>query len=139
MTRSRPLFVLLLAVCLLVGLPYALEAQAAPLRPVTVGSPMPDFTLPAYQGGEVTLSDLLGKTVVLIFPRGRSGPGSWCHVCNYQHMELVAYEATYALRQRANLEILFVLPDYYADRPKPCRRPRTRAAGLCLVPGSRIP
>ncbi len=110
MTRSRPVLVLLLATVLVGCLPNALEAQAAPLRPVTVGSPMPDFTLPAYQGGEVTLSDLLGKTVVLIFPRGRSGPGSWCHVCNYQHQELVEYEARNALRRRANLEILFVLP-----------------------------
>ena len=110
MARSRYLLVPLLAIVLVACLPHALEAQAAPIRPVTVGSFMPDFTLPSYQGDEVTMSDLLGKTVVLIFPRGRSGPGSWCHVCNYQHMELVEYEARSSLRQRANLEILFVLP-----------------------------
>ena len=110
MTRIRTLLVPLLAVFLIALVPNALEAQAPPLRPVTVGSFMPDFTLPAYQGGEVTLSDLLGKTVVLIFPRGRSGPGSWCHVCNYQHQELVDYEARYGLRERADLEILIVLP-----------------------------
>lgn len=110
MNRFRSLPVFLLAAVLVVNLPGALEAQATPLRPVTVGSPMPDFTLPAYQGGEITMSDLLGKTVVLIFPRGRSGPGSWCHVCNYQHQELVDYEARHGLRERANVEILFVLP-----------------------------
>jgi peroxiredoxin len=71
---------------------------------------MPDFTLPAYQGGDVTISDLRGKNVMLIFPRGRSQPDAWCHICNYQHMELVYHEAANALRQQANLEILFVLP-----------------------------
>jgi peroxiredoxin len=96
----------LTAICL--SGPAPTEAQE--LSPVTVGSPMPDFTLPAYQGGDVTLSDLRGKNVLLIFPRGRSRPDAWCHICNYQHMELVYYEAANALRQRANLEILFVLP-----------------------------
>ena len=47
---------------------------------------------------------------MLVFPRGRSRTDAWCHICNYQHMELVDYEATNALRQQANLEILFVLP-----------------------------
>ena len=98
------------ALLLTVGMPHALASQATPLRPVTVGSPMPDFTLPSYQGGEVTLSDLRGKTVVLIFPRGRSRPGSWCHVCNYQHQELVEYEARHGLREGSNVEILFILP-----------------------------
>jgi peroxiredoxin len=71
---------------------------------------MPDFTLPVFQGGEVTLSDLRGKTVMIVFPRGLSRPGSWCHICPYQHSELVDYEARTAWRERADLEILFVLP-----------------------------
>ena len=87
-----------------------LAAQSQTLRPVTVGSPMPDFTLPIFQGGEVTLSELRGKNVMIIFPRGKSRPGSWCHICPYQHSELVEYEAETRWRSRANLEILFVLP-----------------------------
>ncbi len=95
----------------LVALPSGdLAAQTQPLRPVTVGSPMPDITLPVYQGGEVTLSELRGKNVMMVFPRGRSRPGSWCHICPYQHAELVEYEAETNFRARANLEILFVLP-----------------------------
>ena len=86
------------------------QTQAPVLRPVTVGSPMPDFTLPAYQGGTVTLSALKGRTVILIFPRGYSAPGSWCHICNYQHSELVEYEAARQFRRAANVEILFVMP-----------------------------
>ena len=87
-----------------------LAAQAPQLRPVTVGSPMPDLTLPVYQGGDVTLSDLRGKNVMIVFPRGRSRPGSWCHICPYQHSELVEYDARTNWRARSNLEILFVLP-----------------------------
>jgi peroxiredoxin len=71
---------------------------------------MPDFTLPVYQGGEITLSELRGKNVVMVFPRGRSRPGSWCHICPYQHSEFVEYEEQTSWRKRANLEILYVLP-----------------------------
>lgn len=85
-------------------------AQAPVIQPVTVGSPMPDFTLPVFQGGELTLSELRGRNVMMVFPRGLSRPDSWCHVCPYQHAELVAYEAQAGLRARSNLEILFVLP-----------------------------
>ena len=87
-----------------------LMAQAPQLGPVTVGSPMADFTLPVYQGGEITLSDFRGKTVMLVFPRGLSSPTSWCHVCPYQHAELADHDATADFRAGSNLEILFVLP-----------------------------
>jgi peroxiredoxin len=88
----------------------AVRAQTPAIRPVTVGSAMPDFTLPAYQGGSATLSALKGKTVILIFPRGYAAQGAWCHVCNYQYSELVEYDATEQFRKKKNVEILFVLP-----------------------------
>ncbi len=110
MGRRNAVFAPTIAVTL-----FALGAGVQPgnaqeLRPVTVGSPMPDFTLPAYQGGEVSMSELHGKNVMLIFPRGRSRPNAWCHICNYQHMELVDYEMANGLRERFNLEVLFVMP-----------------------------
>jgi peroxiredoxin len=71
---------------------------------------MVDFTLPAYQGGELSLSNLRGKRVMLVFPRGLSSPTSWCHVCPYQYAELADYDATADFRATTNLEILFVLP-----------------------------
>jgi len=43
---------------------------------VTLEEPMPDFTLPAYQGGVIKLSDLRGKNVMIIFPRGYAAPGA---------------------------------------------------------------
>ena len=110
MRRSFHLLPLSLAATLAVCPASFLEAQASGLRPVTVGSPMPDITLPVYQGGEVTLSDLRGKRVMLVFPRGYSQPGSWCHVCPYQLAELADYDATANFRENANLEILYVLP-----------------------------
>jgi len=71
---------------------------------------MPDFSLPVYQGGELKFSSLRGKTVLMIFPRGLAGKDHWCHVCNYQYMELAEAEQSRQLRKQYNLEILFVLP-----------------------------
>ena len=111
-----PRSLLVLATSLALGLAPAvsssthLSAQSQPLRPVTVGSPMPDFTLPSYQGDEITLSARRGKNVMIVFPRGHSRPGSWCHICPYQHSEFVEYDEETEWQARANLEILYVLP-----------------------------
>ncbi len=107
--RCPAISVVLLSL-LLVSAAAPAGAQAPTPRPVTVGSPMPDFTVPVFQGGEVTLSKLRGKNVMILFPRGLSRPGSWCHICPYQHSELVEYEAQTGFRARANLEILWVMP-----------------------------
>jgi peroxiredoxin len=98
----------LLAVVLVSGMlvaPGTVQGQ----MPVIVGQQMPDFTLSAIQGGSVTLSDLTGKNVLLIFPRGRVGD-HWCQICHYQYAELVELEKKLNLRDKYNLEILFVLP-----------------------------
>jgi peroxiredoxin len=84
---KRPVAVLATLALCLVAFGVHGRAQAPPITPVTVGSPMPDFTLPAFQGGSVALSGLKGKTVILVFPRGYADQGAWCHVCNYQHSE----------------------------------------------------
>jgi peroxiredoxin len=86
-----------------------LPAQAAALKPVNFGDVMPDFTLPAVQGGEVVLSALKGKNVLIIFPRGRVGD-HWCQICHYQYAEMADLEKTQQIRKKYNLEILFVLP-----------------------------
>jgi peroxiredoxin len=82
----------------------------AQIQPVSLLQPMPDFTLPVYQGGEITLSHLRGKNVLLIFPRGLAGENHWCHVCNYQYAELAELETSQKIREKNDLEILFVLP-----------------------------
>jgi peroxiredoxin len=84
--------------------------RAQDLKPVSVWQPMPDFTLPAFQGGEVTISKLRGKNILLIFPRGLAGENHWCHVCDYQYADLAELENAKGIRQAENLEILFVMP-----------------------------
>jgi peroxiredoxin len=103
--NTLPLTALLSVAALLLLCPVGVVGQG----PVIVGQPMPDFTLPAIQGGEVTLSSLRGKNVLLIFPRGKSG-GGWCHVCHYQYAELTEFDGSHGMREQHNLEILFVLP-----------------------------
>ena len=97
----------LIAAILLPGLLYA---QNAGIKPVTVGHAMPDFTLPTYQGGEITISQLKGKSIMIIFLRGLFKPGDWCHLGYYQYAELAELEKEKQIRKNNNLEILFVLP-----------------------------
>lgn len=85
-------------------------AQTDEIKPVTLESPMPDFSLPAFQGGEISLSDFKGKNILLIFPRGHSRANSWCHICNYQYAAWAELEAELKVREKYNVEILFVLP-----------------------------
>jgi peroxiredoxin len=85
-------------------------AREAGIKPVIVGQPMPDFTLPAYQGGTVTLSALKGKNVMIIFPRGYAAENYWCTICNYKYAELVELERTREFRKKYDVEVLFVFP-----------------------------
>jgi peroxiredoxin len=78
--------------------------------PAIIEQPMPDFTLPAYQGGEVTLSKLRGKNVMIIFPRGYAGPNYWCTICNYRYVELAMLEKAKQIRQKYNVEVLVIFP-----------------------------
>lgn len=101
--------VLLLIVFAVVAIDSAFSQNTA-IRPVIVEEAMPDFTLSSYQGGEVKLSSLKGKNILLLFPRGLAGNDHWCHVCNYQYAELVELEEKRQIRKQYDLEILFVLP-----------------------------
>src|SRR5512137_1914435 len=87
-------------------------AQAAEPRPqpAIVGQPMPDFTLPVYQGGTLTLSSLRGKNVIILFPRGYAAENYWCTICNYRYVELAELEKAQKIREKYNVEILVVFP-----------------------------
>ena len=97
----------IIAVILFAG---SVLAQNAEIKPVTVGQPMPDFTLPTYQGEDITISQLKGKSIMLIFPRGKFEPEVWCRMCVYQYADLAEIEKEKQIRKKHNLEILFVLP-----------------------------
>ena len=51
---------------------------------VEEGRPAPDFTLPSDEGGEVTLSDLRGKKVVLYFYPKDDTPGCTIQACDFR-------------------------------------------------------
>jgi peroxiredoxin len=88
----------------------AVPGRAQDLKPVSVWQAMPDFTLPVFQGGDLSLAKLKGKNILLIFLRGLAGENHWCHVCNYQYADLAAFEQAQAIRKAYNLEIVFVMP-----------------------------
>lgn len=84
--------------------------KPAPAQPALLMQPMPDFTLPALDGGQVTLSALRGKNVLIVVLRGYAGENAWCTICHYQYAELVMRELRDKVRQKYGLEVLFVLP-----------------------------
>ncbi len=91
--------------------PAAKPAPAGPeMRPALLDAPMMDFTLPSYQGGDVTLSKYKGKNVMIIFPRGYAAPDYWCTICNYRYAELLNLEQTKGVRKAYDMEVLVVLP-----------------------------
>lgn len=78
-------------------------------NPVTPGDKMTDFTLKSTDGKTFSLSDLKGRNVMLVFPRGKVGKG-WCNICHYQYAELADLETQTHFRKKYNLEVLFILP-----------------------------
>jgi peroxiredoxin Q/BCP len=53
-------------------------------KQVDVGAEAPDFTLPSDQGGEVTLSALRGRKVVLYFYPKDDTPGCTTQACDFR-------------------------------------------------------
>jgi len=51
---------------------------------VEVGGRAPDFTLPSDEGGDVTLSDLRGKRVVVYFYPKDDTPGCTIQACDFR-------------------------------------------------------
>ncbi|MGB9892935.1 MAG: peroxiredoxin family protein [Candidatus Saccharicenans sp.] len=103
-------FLIVFTIFLIFPTPTQGQTQEQQIRPALLEQPMPDFTLPSYQGPEVRLSGLKGKNVMIIFPRGYAGPDRWCTICNYKYVELVELEKSQKLRKKYNLEILVVFP-----------------------------
>jgi peroxiredoxin len=92
------------------ALSYQVLSQETEIRPVTVGQPMPNFTLPTYQGDNLSLSSLKGKNVLLVFPRGFAAQARWCTIDNYYYADLVDLEKNEQVRKKYNAEIIYVFP-----------------------------
>ncbi len=110
MKKTSPI-IILAGVCLTITL-LSLPAlsQEPVVKPAMLDEPMPDFALPAFQGGSVSLSSLKGKNVMIVFPRGFAAEGRWCTICNYKYADLIDVEKTEQLRKKFDLEILYVFP-----------------------------
>lgn len=52
---------------------------------LVIGSPAPDFTLTAADGGEVTLSDLRGRQVIVYFYPAAMTPGCTKQACDFRN------------------------------------------------------
>jgi len=109
MTRFPALRLAAVAGALAVG-GALLFGQAADIRPVTIGQPMPAVSLPTFQGATFDLAALKGRNVMFIFPRGFAAEGRWCTIDNYKYAEIVDLDKTAGIRKKYDVEIVFVFP-----------------------------
>jgi peroxiredoxin len=110
MKRLSPSVRVFLAFLAALVLVPALWAQAPEFKPAVIQTPMADFTLPLYQGGELALSSLKGKNVVIIVPRFWADVGYYCTICDYQYMDIVDVNETQQFQQKHNAAIVFLFP-----------------------------
>ena len=92
-------------------------AEAIDVDPAMVGQAFPEFTLPALQGGDVSLASLRGKNVVVVVPRVRYGEGKWCTICNYGYAELATLDAAEGFRKAIERRGRVPRPLRPGDRP----------------------
>lgn len=88
---------------------FNLKSQEKP-TPAILGEKFPDFKMLSHEGKQVWFSDLKGKKVILIFPRGKVTDIYWCGLCHYQYSEMVKLDIDKNIRKKNNIEIYFVLP-----------------------------
>ena len=84
--------------------------QNSKVIPGIVGKKISDFTLPTYQGNEFSMQNQRGKNVLLIVSRGKYGDANWCTICHYQYADFADLALNKQIREKYNLEIVFMLP-----------------------------
>ena len=100
-----------IAVFLLLAITTFTFSQEEAIRPTVFQMPISDFTLPLYQGGEMSISSLKGKNVLIFFPRGHVKDNeTWCNICQYQYADMVELVTNKNIREKFNLEVIFILP-----------------------------
>ncbi len=65
---------------------------------IEVGYPAPDIILPGVSGGELQLSDMRGRVVLLTFW------ASWCRPCRHENKELAVFYKKYSDKLFANAD-----------------------------------
>ena len=99
---------------LLIMLISTVYGQNENIFPVTINEKFPDVMFQTVHGEDFKITDFTGKNVMLVFPRGKVTPTVWCPICHYQYLEMILTDDNNKLREKYNMEILFVLP-YSAD------------------------
>jgi thioredoxin-dependent peroxiredoxin len=79
-------------------------------KPLEIGTPAPDFSLPAENGSRVSLAALRGKNVVLVFY-----PADDTRVCTKQ---LCEFRDTWAFAKQKNAVVYGVNPQSTASKMK---------------------
>lgn len=85
-------------------------SQNNQVKPGIVGQKISDFTLLTYQGQELSIDNLRGKNVLLIVSRGKYADDRWCTICQYQYADYADLALTKNIREKYNLEIVFLFP-----------------------------
>ena len=99
---------------LLIMLISTVYGQNENIFPVTINEKFPDVMFQTVHGEDFKITDFTGKNVMLVFPRGKVTPTVWCPICHYQYLEMILTDDNNKLREKYNMEILFVLP-YSSD------------------------
>ncbi len=81
----------------------AKEAEEAPLSSLPPGTEAPDFALPSTEGKSVSLRDLRGQPVILVFY-----PADWSPVCGDQ---LALYNEVLPMFQEHGAQVLAISVD----------------------------
>jgi peroxiredoxin len=84
--------------------------QNSEVKTGIVGQKISNFTLPTYQGQEFSMQSLRGKNVLFIVSRGKYADTKWCTICHYQYADWANLALTKNIREKYNLEIVFMLP-----------------------------
>ncbi len=106
MKKTIRLMIQIASICILLfATSTIVQSQSLP----RLNKQFPDFTFTDHNGEEIALSEMKGKKVILIFPRGKVGD-HWCQLCHYQYAELAELEMNEKFRDKYNVEVIFILP-----------------------------
>jgi peroxiredoxin len=100
-------FIILLSVLIITFPGYAQNNQ---VKTGIVGQKISDFTLPTYQGQELSIQSLRGKNVLLVVSRGKYADNKWCTICQYQYADYADLALSKSIREKYNLEVIFLFP-----------------------------
>lgn len=96
--------------CVLLFVLFNSYSQNKGVKIGIIGEKFADFTLETYQGDQLSTSELRGKNILLISSRGKYNDQYWCGICSYQYVEFADLELKQKIREKYNMEIIFLMP-----------------------------